>query len=114
MSRPQPITLRIVRCMLAGLRVVVRSLVPTRRLTGRLEYDTAAPGLPSAPELVIGIIDDPELAMRLLSVRGEVSRTSIESLAKPLREIPPYAMLHLDMTDARFTDALIMGTVGEL
>jgi hypothetical protein len=64
--------------------------------------------------LVIGIIDDPELSMRLLSVRGRVTASSFEAVARALDEIRDHDMLHLDMTDAAFSDQVVVRAVGRL
>src|SRR5262245_35078077 len=93
---------RVLRYMLAGLRPMVRSFRSNKQFRGRIEYGTAALH-PSTADLVIGIIDDPELSMRLVSVRGRISPTTIDALANALEELPRDAVVHLDMTDAVFT-----------
>ena len=72
------------------------------------------PSAPSQPALVLGVIDDPERPMRLLSVRGALTADSITSLADAFAEVPSWAMLHLDLTDAECADAGVIARLGEL
>ena len=58
--------------------------------------------------LVLGVIDDPDRSMRLLSVRGGLTAVSIAALADALTEIPDHAMLHLDLTDVEFANAAVV------
>ena len=73
------------------------------RFGGRITY-AAAPSSPVDDGLVVGVIDDPELAMRLLSVRGQVTQAALATLATAFSEVRDCSRLHLDLTDAEFSD----------
>lgn len=103
MTRSQSPANRLVRRIRAGVRRLRPSAAHQSPLGGRLE---------TQPELVLGIIDDPELAMRLLSARGLVTATTVDWLARALREVPTGAILHLDLTDAEFTESAALATLG--
>jgi len=76
--------------------------------------DVDPPSAPCQPALVLGVIDDPERPMRLLSVRGALTADSINSLADAFGEVPEYAMLHLDLTDVGFADTGVIARLGAL
>ena len=67
------------RPMLTGWRLLWAALRPAK-LGSRITYAETSPAA-AENTLVLGVIDDPELAMRLLSVRGSVNTTSLEVLA---------------------------------
>jgi len=93
----------VLRSMFGWLNPALGAVRPVRSPGSRIEY--AAPmSRRSDAELVIGIIDDPELVMRLLSVRGELTSETLDSLAHALDEVKDEAILHLDVTDTKFTD----------
>lgn len=64
--------------------------------------------------LVIGVIDDPDVPMRLLSVRGWVTADNIERIAVAMREVHDFAVLHLDVTDAVFRRLAVVQQLGTL
>jgi hypothetical protein len=87
-------------------------LRPTR-FEGRITY-AAEPSPPVYGRLVLGVIDDPDLSMRLLSVRGGLTAVSITALADALSEIPNDAMLHLDLNDVEFANAAVIARLGAM
>jgi hypothetical protein len=88
-------------------------LLRPSRVGGRITY--AAESSPPAPgRLVLGVIDDPDLAMRLLSVRGGLTAVSIAALADALAETPDRALLHLDLNDVEFANPAIIRRLGGL
>ena len=93
------------RTMAAGWRRLWAMVRPAR-FGGRITYDDVPP-TPAYTTLVVGVIDDPDLAMRLLSVRGPVNRTSLDMLATALGEVRDCSRLHLDLTDAEFSDPAV-------
>ena len=97
----------------AGWRRVKSMLRPTR-FEGRITY-AAEPSDGSAhTPLVLGVIDDPDRSMRLLSVRGGLTAVSIAALADAFTEIPDYAVLHLDLTDVEFANAAVVTRLGAM
>lgn len=94
------------RTMATGWRRLLAMLRPSR-FGGEITY-AAEPSVPAESNLVIGVIDDPELAMRLLSVRGLVTSASIEMLGAAFDEIRDGCRLHLDLNDAEFSDRSIV------
>jgi len=110
-SRPQSAS--VLRTIAAGWRRVL-TIVRPQRFGGQITYGDQ-PSAPTEHGLVIGVIDDPELAMRLLSVRGPVTLASIEALVVAFEEVRDCSRLHLDLTDAEFADrAVISGLAGLL
>jgi anti-anti-sigma regulatory factor len=103
MKRSQSPAHRLARRIGSAARRLRSSAGSHSRLGGRLE---------TQPELVLGIIDDPELSMRLLSARGVVTASTVDWLARALREVPTGAILHLDLTDAEFTESAALATLG--
>ena len=100
------------RPMLTGWRRLWAALRPAK-LGSRITYaetSTAA----AENTLVLGVIDDPELAMRLLSVRGSVSATSLEALASAFGEVGDGSRLHVDLTDAEFSDPSVTSALAGL
>jgi hypothetical protein len=83
------------------------------RFEGRITY-AAEPSPPVLGRLVLGVIDDPDLSMRLLSVRGGLTAVSITALADALSEIPDRAMLHLDLNDVEFANAVVITRLGAM
>jgi hypothetical protein len=84
------------------------------RFEGRITY-AAEPSAGSAhTPLVLGVIDDPDRSLRLLSVRGGLTAFSIAILADALAEIPDFAMLHLDLTDVEFANSAVVTRLGAL
>ena len=102
----------VVRTIAAGWRRAWTLLRPTR-FEGRITYSDVPPA-PAGPALVVGVIDDPELAMRLLSVRGGVNPTSLDALAAAFDEVRDGSRLHLDLTDAEFSDRSVLSALAEL
>jgi len=102
----------VVSTIAAGWRRVWALLRPTR-FEGRITYSDV-PSAPAGPALVVSVIDDPELAMRLLSVRGGVNPTSLEALANAFDEVRDGSRLHLDLTDAEFSDRSVLSGLAEL
>jgi len=82
------------------------------RLGSRITY--AAMPSPAANTLVVGVIDDPELAMRLVGVRGSVTATSLGALAKAFDEVRDHSRLHVDLTDAEFSDPSVTSALAGL
>lgn len=103
---PSPTPLRspsIIATIAAGLE---RLLAVLRRRRPRAGIPSTEPtGAPSDLGVVIGVIDDPELSIRLLSVRGRLTTGSMYVLDDAFHEVRNNAMLHVDLTDADFTDA---------
>ena len=89
------------------------AMLRREQLRSRITYaelpSTAADGT-----LVVGVIDDPELSMRLLSVRGPVNATSLGALATAFTEVRDCARLHLDLTDAEFSDPSVTSALAGL
>ena len=104
-SEPPP------RAISAGWRRVKSALRP-KRVEGHITYGSGTP--PSAGRLVLGVIDDPDLSMRLLSVRGGLTAVSIMTLVDALAEIPDHALLHLDLTDVEFANAAVITRLGTM
>jgi len=102
----------VVNTIAAGWRRVWAVLRPMR-FEGRITY-SEVPSAPAGPALVVGVIDDPEMAMRLLSVRGGVNPTSLEALANAFDEVGDGSRLHLDLTDAEFSDRSVLSGLAEL
>jgi len=100
------------RTIAAGWRRLMAMLRPAR-FAGQITY-TAEPSGPAASGLVLGVIDDPELAMRLLSVRGRVTQTSLHTLAAAFDEVADGARLHLDLTDAEFSERPVVSGLASL
>ena len=91
----------------------VKSMLRPSRFEGRITYaDESSP--PVLGRLVLGVIDDPDLSMRLLSVRGGLTAVSITALAEALGEIPDHAMLHLDLNDVEFANAAVVTRLGAM
>jgi hypothetical protein len=103
---PSPKPLRspsILATLAVGLE---RLLAALRRRRPRAGIPSTEPtGAPSDLGVVIGVIDDPELSIRLLSVRGRLTTGSMYVLDDAFHEVRNNAMLHVDLTDADFTDA---------
>jgi hypothetical protein len=91
----------------------VKSMLRHSRFEGRITY-AAEPSPPVLGRLVLGVIDDPDLSMRLLSVRGGLTAVSITALADALSEIPDRAMLHLDLNDVEFANAVVITRLGAM
>ena len=108
-SPPVPV---VPRPKVAGWRRLWAVLRPVR-LGGRITYADAPP-TPAETSLVVGVVDDPDLAMRLLSVRGQVDPASLEVLATAFGEIRDGSRLHLDLTDAEFTDPSVASALAGL
>jgi anti-anti-sigma regulatory factor len=83
------------------------------RFEGRITY-AAEPSAPAHSALVLGVIDDPDRSMRLLSVRGGLTAVSIAALADAFAEVSNRAMLHLDLTDVEFANAAVVTRLGAL
>jgi len=111
MPPSQSIIGHILQTIHAGLRRVLGWASPSRPLGGRIEF-TERPA--TSDNLVIGIIDDPELSMRLMSLRGLISASTISPLATAFAEVRDGAILHVDVTDAVFTDSLALAEVERL
>ena len=109
-SRPQ--SAPVLRTIAAGWRRVLVMVRP-QRFGGQITYGDQ-PSAPTEHGLVIGVIDDPELAMRLLSVRGGVNPTSLDALASAFDEVRDGSRLHLDLTDAEFSDRSVLSALAEL
>ena len=92
----------------------VKSMLRPSRFEGRITYAAEPPGGSADTSLVLGVIDDPDRSMRLLSVRGGLTAVSIAALADAFAEIPDYAMLHLDLTDVEFANAAVVTRLGAL
>lgn len=102
----------VLHTIAAGWR---RLLVMLRRdrLGEQISY-TAEPSVAAQSGLVVGVIDDPELAMRLLSVRGQVSPASLDALAAAFAEVGDGSRLHLDLTDAEFSARSVVSSLAGL
>ena len=108
-STPVP---SVPRMMLAGWRRLWASLRPGR-FGGPVTYSDVVP-TPADTSLVVGVIDDPDLAMRLLSVRGQVDQASLDMLVTAFGEVRDGSRLHLDLTDAEFTDPSVASALAGL
>ena len=95
-----------------GWRRLLATLRPAR-FSGRITYG-AEPSVPAESGLVVGVIDDPELAMRLLSVRGPVTQASLDTLATAFDEVADGSRLHLDLTDAEFSERPVVSSLAGL
>jgi hypothetical protein len=85
-----------------------------RRFGGQISYADHCSAAAEAG-LVLGVVDDPELAMRLLSVRGRLASASLDVLAAAFGELGTGSRLHLDLTDVEFTDrSVLTGLAGLL
>ena len=91
----------------------VKSMLRPSRFEGRITY-AAESSPPVLGRLVLGVIDDPDLSMRLLSVRGGLTAVSITALADAFGEIPDHAMLHLDLNDVEFANAAVVRRLGAM
>jgi hypothetical protein len=91
----------------------VKAMFRPGRFEGRITYG-AEPAPQVVERLVLGVIDDPDRSMRLLSVRGSLTPVSITALADAVSEIPGHAMLHLDLTDVEFTNAAVIARLGAM
>jgi hypothetical protein len=91
----------------------VKSMLRPSRFEGRITY-AAESSPPVLGRLVLGVIDDPDLSMRLLSVRGGLTAASITALSDALGEIPDHAMLHLDLNDVEFANAAVVRRLGAM
>ena len=111
MPPSQSIIGHILQTIHAGLRRVLGWTRRSRPFGGRIEYTERAA---TWDNLVIGIIDDPELSMRLMSLRGQISATTINPLATAFAEVRDGAILHVDVTDAVFADSLAFAEVERL
>jgi len=103
---PSPTPLRspsIIATLAVGLERLLAALRPARP-RGRMG-PTQLTATPSEPGVVIGVIDDPERSIRLLSVRGRLTTGSMYVLDDAFHEVRNNAMLHVDLTDADFPDA---------
>ena len=100
------------RPMLTGWRRLWAALRPAK-LGSRITYAETSPAA-AENTLVLGVIDDPELAMRLLSVRGSVNTTSLEALASAFGEVRDGSRLHVDLTDAEFSDPSVTSALAGL
>lgn len=89
------------------------AMLRRERPGGRITYGDA-PSTPADSGLVVGVIDDPDLAVRLLSVRGRVSPASLSSLAAAFAEVRDASRLHVDLTDAEFSDAFVARSFASL
>jgi MFS superfamily sulfate permease-like transporter len=89
----------------------VKSMLRPHRVEGHITY-AAEPSASPLGRLVLGVIDDPELSMRLLSVRGGLTAASISALAQALAEVPDHAMLHLDLSDVEFANTSVISKLG--
>jgi anti-anti-sigma regulatory factor len=83
------------------------------KLASRIMYAEMPSTAPDST-LVVGVIDDPELAMRLLSVRGAVNATSLEALATAFSEVRDCSRLYVDLTDAEFSDPSVTSSLAGL
>jgi hypothetical protein len=109
-SRPQfPSALRTIVARWRRLRTTVRP----KLLDARITY-AEVPSAPADPGLVIGVIDDPETAMRLVSVRGPVTLASLDALVVAFEEERDCSRLHLDLTDAEFADRSVISSIAGL
>jgi STAS domain len=102
----------VLSTIVAGWRRVLTLLRPARP-AGQITYSQQPPAVADRG-LVVGVIDDPDTAMRLVSVRGRVTPTSIGTLARALAEVRDHARLHLDLTDAEFADSSVLRVLGGL
>jgi hypothetical protein len=102
-SSTPPRSSSIIATLAVGLERLLAVLRPVRPRGGIRSTDPNGP--PSNPGVVIGVIDDPELSIRLLSVRGRLTTASMYVLDDAFHEVRNNAMLHVDLTDADFTDA---------
>jgi hypothetical protein len=93
----------LLRTLLSDIRRIAAWVRPGRPINGRIEHTEPTQGW---DELVLGIIDDPELSMRLLSVRGQITMGTIGAVATAFGEIGTGAILHVDVTDAEFPDPI--------
>jgi ABC-type transporter Mla MlaB component len=112
---PSPTPLRspsIIATLAVGLERLLAALRPARQ-RGRIGR-TQLTATPSEPGVVIGVIDDPELSIRLLSVRGRLTTRSMYVLDDAFHEVRNNAMLHVDLTDADFTDAASLTALADL
>ena len=102
----------VLRTIVAGWRRL-RTMARPKPLGGQITYGET-PTLPAESGLVVGVIDDPELAMRLLSVRGPVTLGSLDSLVVAFEEVRDGSRLHLDLTDAEFADRSVISSLAGL
>ena len=91
----------------------VKSMLRPSRFEGRITY-AAESSPPVLGRLVLGVIDDPDLSIRLLSVRGGLTAVSITALADALGEVPDHSMLHLDLNDVEFANAAVVTRLGAM
>src|SRR3954453_15044866 len=91
----------------------MRAALRPKRLGGEITYANT-PSAAAETGLVIGVIDDPELAMRLLSVRGPVTLASLDALVVAFEEVRDCSRLHLDLTDAEFGDRSVISSLAGL
>ena len=99
------------RTTVTGWRRLWAMLRP-EKLASRITYAETPTAADST--LVVGVIDDPELAMRLLSVRGSVNATSLEALATAFSEVRDCSRLYVDLTDAEFSDPSVTSSLAAL
>ena len=108
-SNPSP---SVLGTMVSGWRRLRTALRP-KGLGGQITYGDE-PSAPAESGLVIGVIDDPELAMRLLSVRGRVTMASLDALIVAFEEVRDCSRLHLDLTDVEFGDRSVISSLAGL
>jgi hypothetical protein len=66
------------------------------------------------PDLMVGLIRDPETKMQMVSAHGPITPLSLGQLASALAGVPDHAALHLDLTDSVVTDQLVLRHVERL
>jgi hypothetical protein len=93
----------ILRSLRADIRRIVSWFRPAPPLSWHVERTERRSGW---DELVVGIIDDPELSMRLMSLRGQITMGTIDAVETAFDEVVDGAILHVDVTDAEFSDPL--------
>jgi len=98
--------------IVAGWRRLRTAVRPTT-FGGRVTYAEDVSPTPRSA-LVLGVIDDPDRSMRLLSVRGGLTGDSIPALADAFAEVPNSATLHLDLTDVELAHGAVITRLGAL
>jgi hypothetical protein len=96
---------RVVTIIRALLQSVCQTVRGDRPLGVREECVASAN---SDGTLVISVIDDPEQPLCLMSVRGDLTISTIDSLVDALRCIDSWSDLHLDVTDATIDSAALI------
>lgn len=95
----------VLQAVVADIRRIFAWFRPVRTLQWRIEH---AEQSSDWDELIVGIIDDPELSMRLVSLRGHITVGTIDAVGKALGEVADGAILHVDVTDAEFSDPIAL------